>query len=546
MSVGVKSQTNKVSVNTNPKSVAQTSQVATSQINSGVGCNANPIVINANNCNIFVTNESIGVSGHGLNARLIDIYTHMLYTCMQCSQNNCDLITEDEWIHVIEKHMTAKGYSSSEHNWKLLYRTFTEHYIKALDKSVTVSELQNRFPFTDFFNLLLVNPINGLYDQVMKSRDQFVSKLLANKDCGKQYEIMERTIQQQRYEEWLRNRRNGFQTRLESNIVDIKRLNLMVKVISELKLASKNQESSNLFVKISNKLLENGINWEPHECRRTLCHWIEFYERNYDNYKLSVKEGNRIVEYIYQYLNSIDKYTSDLKLLFAKGYTSSGNKWMILYQVFIEHYLKALNKSVSLNELQNEFPFAHIFNQLIFNPINSHYNLLMQSRQQFMSKILKNKEFGPHYETMERTIEQQTHQNWLRCRRNGFQKRLETNIIDIKRLNLMVQVISELKRIPKHEESSHLFEKISNKLHKNGINCVAYECQRSLCHWIEFYERNYENYKLSVKEGNKIVEYIYQSLNSIAMYSSDLKLLFSKNKPILHSLRKIEKCFNDK
>ncbi|CAG2176116.1 unnamed protein product, partial [Oppiella nova] len=502
--------------------------------------------------------------------------------------------------------MTAKGYSSSEHNWKLLYRTFTEHYIKALDKSVTVSELQNRFPFTDFFNQLLVNPINGLYDQVMKFRDQFVSKLLANKDCGKQYKIMERTIQQQRYEEWLRNRRNGFQTRLESNIVDIKRLNLMVRVISELKLTSKNHESSNLFAKISNKLLENGINWEPHECRRTLCHWIEFYERNYDNYKLSVKEGNRIVEYIYQYLNSIDnandlnKYyvqtntflkVSDLgdgestvaidvhktitalntiesigvnghglnappiqmytdllticmdysqnncdlitkyewihvidKRMVAKGYTSSGNKWM------------ALNKSMTLNELQNEFPFAHIFNQLIFNPINSHYNLLMQSRQQFMSKLLKNKEFGPHYETMERTIEQQTHQNLLRYRRNSFQKRLETNIVDIKRLNLMVQVISELKRIPKHEESSHLFEKISYKLHKNGIHCVPYECQRSLCRWIEFYERNYDNYKLSVKEGNKIVEYIYQSLNSIAMYSSDLKLLFSKDKPILHSL----------
>lgn len=66
-----------------------------------------------------------------LNSESCERYLALIKVIKEYSYNNCDLLSDYEWFHVIHYRMVEKGYKNFEpKNWKNCFNYFLDIYIK--------------------------------------------------------------------------------------------------------------------------------------------------------------------------------------------------------------------------------------------------------------------------------------------------------------------------------------------------------------------------------------------------------------------------------
>ncbi|CAG2112938.1 unnamed protein product, partial [Medioppia subpectinata] len=228
------------------------------------------------------------------------------------SRNNCDLITDFEWTGVIHKQLTAKGFKNYDPKvWHNCYQTYVHKYVEALNRYDSICSAKDNFVYFEEFNEMYFNHRNPAFIAVMNARSKFLLAFLRRwrhedtsntmpdtEDISK----LKRTVTRQQKLIDLRKETIVFHKKLENNVPKIKVFNLIVQAIAALK---GHLSEPGLYVKISRILADSGLDWNHDDCEQALKEWIVFYDENYYNYKNAMKADNRVVEYIYEFLNII-------------------------------------------------------------------------------------------------------------------------------------------------------------------------------------------------------------------------------------------------
>ncbi|CAG2164285.1 unnamed protein product [Oppiella nova] len=266
----------------------------------------------------------------------IDMFSTFLDVIKDFSDNNCDLIADHEWTHAIHHRMKAKGYHDCQpKSWRYFYMSLTDQYLKVL-KTIS-STAETEFPFFAKFNEILFNAINPIMRDILNSRTRF---LICCQPEDPQFLALQVTADDQKTESDLRN---NFQKKLERNISAIKEFVLLVRVIVQQNVGSHEPHFQDVITRemlknginwaaskhsedvITREMLKNGINWAASKHSEVrwwapngfLDTWLTFYFNNLSNYKISLTSPNRVVRYVYKYLNSIQTQFADLKQIFA-------------------------------------------------------------------------------------------------------------------------------------------------------------------------------------------------------------------------------------
>ncbi|CAG2169630.1 unnamed protein product [Oppiella nova] len=281
---------------------------------------------------------------------IIQKYCIFLDLIKEYSRNNCDLITDFEWNHVIHKQMTSKGFKNYDPS--------------ALNRYDSILEAKSNFVYFEEFNTL-----NDAYLELMNARTKFLTshdrrwrKDITNNSLPVIEDIfgLYRTFtNQQKLQQFRKD--STIQKRLENSIKEIKGFNLIVQSIGALK---GHLTEPGLYLKISKILSETGLEWTPEECERILKEWIVFYEKNTVEYKDAMKRGNRIVEYIYEFLHIIT--TVSLETVFYSNQKITESLESIAKNIYNKSSLR-LQKRLKINDRNIDKIVEKVQNELQMN-----------------------------------------------------------------------------------------------------------------------------------------------------------------------------------
>ncbi|CAG2164281.1 unnamed protein product, partial [Oppiella nova] len=257
------------------------------------------------------------------------------------SHNNCDLIVDYEWLCIIHNLMFKKGFCDyPPQSWQIAYKQLIRCYVQALKTCESYEEVMTYLPLFEDCNRLLFNKSNGHYEHVMDARRRFLNNY---GDLDNKWLNLRLIVKQQSSEH---QKSNDLQTVLENNVNDIKGLNVLIHVIKELDIKPNERKS---FERMSTKMNAIGLNWSPEKCRTVLNVWVSFYANNFHNLEYCLQKRNRIVEYIYGFLNAITTFSSNLKSIYRP------NDVNYRKIILIEKYVHNFNASTPYTKLKAVF-----------------------------------------------------------------------------------------------------------------------------------------------------------------------------------------------
>ncbi|XP_054165566.1 uncharacterized protein LOC128963106 isoform X2 [Oppia nitens] len=249
-----------------------------------------------------------------LNNEIREKYSLFLDVIKDYSSNNCDLIVDFEWLHVIHQRMTSKGFKNYDPCvWEKCYKLYVDKYIDSLHKYQTVAEAKSQFVYFSEFNTLYFNQRNSRYRKLMAGRHLFVKnferkwsqEIMANTLPpieADDLETLKKTISSQQKQEKYRKDYNELQMKVENNVLAIKTFNLIAQAIAALK---SHYKEPGLYVKVSNLLADSCVYRSADDCEQLLKAWIIFYDKHLDSYKKALKHYYRVTEYLFEFLNII-------------------------------------------------------------------------------------------------------------------------------------------------------------------------------------------------------------------------------------------------